>query len=115
VVLRASWPFAPRMRTLVICAARVHLLAFGSSAPAHREHGRRQAGPLHLDLRRGLVDLVNVFGCERDSERPEVLVQAFEFRGARDGHDPWLLRQEPGERYLRRRRALTLGPFADDI
>src|SRR3954447_2533748 len=41
--------------------------------------------------------------------RREVLVETVTLRGSRDRHDPRLLREQPGQRDLRRGRSLPLG------
>src|SRR4051812_5309567 len=41
--------------------------------------------------------------------RRDVLVETMTLRRARDRHNPWLLREQPGQRELRRGRAFPLG------
>ena len=72
-------------------------------------------GPLHRDLRGGGLDLAEVVGRELDRGGPEVLVQPMELRGARDGDDPGLLGEQPGERDLGGRRLLPLGDAAEQV
>src|SRR4051794_9379803 len=57
--------------------------------------------PFQLDLRRGSLDRVQIFRRQFNLQRPEVLIQAVELRCARNGNNPWLLRQQPRERNLR--------------
>ena len=72
-------------------------------------------GPLHRDLRGRGLDLAEVVGRQLDGRRPEVLLQAMQLRGARDGDDPGLLGEQPGERDLGRRRLLPLGDLAEQV
>jgi hypothetical protein len=53
------------------------------------------SGPLHRDLRGGLLDLGQIAGRQVDVDRSRVLVQALQPAGARDGNDPRLLCQQP--------------------
>src|SRR5215217_5702315 len=68
---------------------------------------RRIPIPLHCDLRDGVFDIVQIIEPQLDSSRSDVLLQAMQLRGAGDRHDPRLLRQQPGERDLRRGRPLA--------
>jgi hypothetical protein len=45
----------------------------------------------------------------------EILLEPMQFRGARDRHDPRLLREQPSERDLGGRRMLARGDGADEI
>ena len=54
----------------------------------------------------GALDLAQIVGRQLHVNRAEVLLQAVQLGGARDRHDPRLLRQHPGQRDLRRRRLL---------
>jgi hypothetical protein len=45
----------------------------------------------------------------------DVFLQARKLRGAGDGNDPWLLRQQPGQRDLSRCRLLPLGDLAQQV
>ena len=65
---------------------------------------------LHGDLRGGAFDLAKVVRRELHVCCSDVLLEAFQFRGAWEGNDPWLLREQPRERDLSRRRLL---PFSD--
>ena len=56
----------------------------------------RIAVAFHGDLRGGGVDALEIIGCELDRSRGDVLLEAVELGGARDRHDPRLLRQQPG-------------------
>ena len=62
--------------------------------------------PLHGDFRNGVLDVPAIVGRELDRRRADVLFEAVELGGAGDRDDPWLLRQQPGERDLRGRHAL---------
>src|SRR6185436_797784 len=53
-------------------------------------------------------------GCELDCRRSQVLFQALQLPGARDGNDPRLLGKQPGKRYLRRSRFLPLRALAKE-
>ena len=65
---------------------------------------RGVAGPLHRDLGDGAIDLAQVVGRQLDGGCAEVLLQAMQLGGAGDRNDPGLLRQQPGQGDLRRRR-----------
>src|SRR5258706_6893428 len=67
----------------------------------------RVAITLYGDLGNGILDVPEVISRELDGCRVDVLPETVERGGAGDRNDPWLLRQEPGERDLRRRRALS--------
>jgi hypothetical protein len=68
-----------------------------------------------LDLVQGLADLAKVLGRQLHVGRRHVLLQASHLRRTGDGDDPGLLRQEPGERDLRRRRLLLRGDRAEAL
>ena len=70
---------------------------------------------MHRDLRGGAFDGAQIVGGEFDRSRAEVLVQPFESAGARDGHNPRLLRQQPGQRDLGGRGVLLLRDAASGI
>ena len=70
---------------------------------------RRVAIALHRDGGERLVDLAKVLGLELDAGGADVFLEAVQLGGAGDRHDPRLLRQQPGERDLRRRRAASRG------
>src|SRR5438128_2133709 len=55
---------------------------------------------LYLDLRRGAVDRAELVGRQLDVGCSEVLLEAVQLRGARNRHDPRLLREQPRERDL---------------
>jgi hypothetical protein len=58
------------------------------------------ARPLHRDLGSRAIDLAEVVERQFNVNRSEVLFEAMQLRGARDGDDPRLLCEEPGERDL---------------
>src|ERR1039458_1045491 len=64
----------------------------------------RIARALQRDLVGGGVDFTEVVWCEFDGNCSEVFEQARQLRCARNGNNPWLLRQQPGERDLSRGR-----------
>lgn len=64
-----------------------------SFAPASR-------GTHDLDPRGGTLDFAEIIEGEIDGGGTDVLLQAAQFRRARDRHDPWLLLQQPGQRNL---------------
>jgi len=64
----------------------------------------RVPGSLHRDLGEGAVNVAEIIGRQFDASRSDVLVQPVRLRGPGDRHDPRLLRQQPGNRDLSRRR-----------
>ena len=64
------------------------------------------ANPRRVLSTSSTLNTCKVAGSQLDAGRTQVLLQAMEFRGARDRHDPGPLRKQPGERDLRRRRIL---------
>src|SRR2546422_1756435 len=66
----------------------------------------RITSSLHRDLRGGALDLAEVVRRQCDVGCSEILLQAVQLRGSRNGHDPRLLRQHPGESDLSRGRVL---------
>src|SRR5436190_2828116 len=89
--------------------------SFSQSAVDHALRALGVALALHRDRRRCCVDLTQVVRRELDVDRAEVLFQAVDLRGARDGHDPRLLREHPRERELRGRHALPRRDGADQL
>src|SRR6188508_1573662 len=80
------------------------------STPSAIDHpllGLRIAGALRGDLRCGGLDLPQVFMSELDIGCGEVLLEAVQLRRPGDRDDPRALRKDPGERDLRRGRALA--------
>jgi hypothetical protein len=59
--------------------------------------------------------LSQIFGGKLQVRRRDVLVQAMDLRRARDGNDPGLLRQQPGERYLSGRGLLLPGDLVEQV
>ncbi|HTU21809.1 MAG TPA: hypothetical protein VMG10_27470 [Gemmataceae bacterium] len=70
---------------------------------------------MHCDLGSGVVDLAEIVGRKLDGSRPDVLVQAMQLRGSRYWHHPRLLGKQPRERYLSRRRLLSLRDPAEQL
>src|SRR4029079_9398548 len=70
---------------------------------------------VHLDLGELPVDLAQILRRQLDVGGAEVLLQAMKLRGARDGYDPGLLRQQPRDRDLRRGRLLALRNAREQI
>jgi hypothetical protein len=68
------------------------------------------AGALQRHLRGRTLDVVEIAWRQLDGRRAEVLLEPVPLRRARDGHNPWSLRQQPREGDLSRRRLL---PFAN--
>ena len=53
--------------------------------------------------RQGIIDGRNIIPGELDIGRADILFDAVQLGRARDGNDPWLLREHPGQRELRGR------------
>ena len=85
------------------------------SQPGHFFHVLGISFALDLNLLSGLVDLAQVFGREFDVDGAKVFFQAMQFRGAGDGYDPRLLRQQPGQRDLGGRCLLVRGDAGEQI
>ena len=86
-----------------------------SSAIDHGLGGGGIARAFDLDTVGRARDFREIFGAELDRGGVDILLQPVELGRARDRHDPGLLREQPGERDLRRRRALALRDRADQI
>jgi hypothetical protein len=78
------------------------------SATDQRRQFRGIAVSLHLDKGEGIADLAQIVGRQFDGCRADVLVQAMQLRGARNGNDPGLLRQQPSQCDLRGRGILAI-------
>src|SRR5450432_3225915 len=89
---------------LVSCLKSRHLL-----------QALRIARPLRFDVGRGSFDLTKIVRSKLDFGGSDVFFEAIQFRGARDGNDPGLLRQQPGQRDLGRGGFLLLGKGAEQI
>src|SRR5437870_6255144 len=68
----------------------------------------RIASSLHRGLGKGAVNLAKIVATQLDVSRAKILFQTMQFRGARYGHNPRLLGEQPRERDLRRRFLLLL-------
>src|SRR6266516_6659453 len=68
----------------------------------------RIASSLHRGLGKGAVNLAKIVATQLDVSRAKILFQTMQFRGARYGHNPRLLGEQPRERDLRRRLLLLL-------
>src|SRR5579885_165510 len=75
----------------------------------------RVARTLHLDLRGGVLDLAQILGAQLHARRTQILFEALQLGRAGNRHDPRLLRQQPGQRDLGRRRALALRDSAQQL
>src|SRR5688500_10032489 len=67
------------------------------------------------ELRSALLDFAEVCGRELQGGAAQVLLQALELGRAGDRNDPPLLREEPRECDLRRRRALSRGDRGEQL
>ncbi len=94
----------------LISSVIVNLSMFQRSTRACRMG--RVTMPFHDDLRNGILDRLQFFASQFDRRRTDVFLEAMQLRRARNGHDPRLPRQQPGQRDLRaglracRRRSL---------
>jgi hypothetical protein len=70
---------------------------------------------LHRDLRSRVFDVAEIALGEFDGGRPDVLLQAMQLRGARNGDDPGLLSEDPRQRDLGGRCLLPLSNLADQV
>src|SRR6266516_3346290 len=68
----------------------------------------RIASSVHRGLGKGAVNLAKIVATQLDVSRAKILFQTMQFRGARYGHNPRLLGEQPRERDLRRRLLLLL-------
>lgn len=71
--------------------------------------------PLHGDPGSGALDLPQVVGRQLDRCRPKVLFQPVPLRRTRDGDDPRLLAERPGQRDRGGRHLLPLGDLAEQF
>ncbi len=78
----------------------------GRSAPGGGHQMLGIALALDLNLGRGTLDFGEVLRCQLDVRRAEVFLQPMQLGSAGNRHDPRLLREQPSERDLRRRRLL---------
>src|SRR5882724_10323788 len=56
--------------------------------------------PVHRELRSGMIDLAQVFGCQLQADRSDVLIQALELARAGNRDYPRLFRKQPCKSYL---------------
>jgi len=70
---------------------------------------------LYRDSGDGTFDLSQVVGLELDGKCADVLIQAIQLPAARDGNNPWLLSEQPGERDLSRCRSLLFSDPGQQI
>ena len=70
---------------------------------------------LHRDLASSPCNCSEVRSRQRHRSRAEIFLEPVQLGGAGDRHDPRLLRQQPGQRDLRRRRLLRCGDLAEQI
>src|SRR5437667_10656574 len=75
----------------------------------------RIASSLHRGLGKGAVNLAKIVATQLDVSRAKILFQTMQFRGARYGHNPRLLRKQPCEGDLRRCCLLPFCDFAKQI
>ena len=73
------------------------------------------AGTLHINLRNRAFDIAQIGGRQLDARPAYILSQPALLRRARDRHDPRPLRQQPGQRYLRRGHLFLLGDIAKHL
>ena len=70
---------------------------------------------MDFDLRRCDIDLLQIVGGEINPRATEIFLEPVEFRGSWDRDDPGFLRQQPGERDLRRCRVLSFGKCSQPV
>ncbi len=97
-----------RQRVSSLYSASLMSLLDSRLAVDHSLRALRVASPLHRDLRRGAVNVVQVCLAELNGRRREILLQAMQFRRPWNRHDPGLLGKQPGECDLGGRRLLAL-------
>ncbi len=76
---------------------------------------RRVTVALHVDMCQRCLDLTKVVSAQLDIDGADVLLQARQLGGARNRHDPRLLRQQPRQCDLRRRGALAGGDATEQV
>ena len=67
------------------------------------------------DACRGCVDVAQVIRCELHVGRADVLLESIQSAGARDGDDPRLLGEQPGERNLCTSRVLPRADVREEV
>src|ERR1044071_9297839 len=69
--------------------------------PAHQAFMKlRITRALKLDMRGGVLNFAEIFRRQFDVQGSQILVEATQMGCAGYRNDPWLLRQQPGERDL---------------
>src|SRR4051812_1060685 len=94
-----------------MCAAQCLL----TSSPNEACVSFRVTRALRMKLRSTLVDLGEIFGRKLQCRAAQVLVEALELGRAGDRNDPRLLREQPGERDLCWRGALSRRDRAEQL
>src|ERR1051326_3961554 len=67
------------------------------------------ASATHSDFRDRVLDLVEILRSQLDHRCADVFFETLELARTGNRNDPWLLREKPGQRDLRRRRILVRG------
>src|SRR4051794_15788690 len=104
VVLRANCSLAPRISTRAMSLPSYTRLQVGRIAVA-----------LHRDVGQGGFDLAQIVRTQLDGCPANILLETVQLGGAGDRHDPGLLSEQPGERYLCRRRVLARRDLAQHV
>ena len=94
---------------------RAHRSSSFGLTVAHLLDVIRIAIAVNFHGRGGGFDVAKIAGGKFESGRADVFFQAVQFRGAGDGNDPRLLREQPRERDLRRRRFFPLRDLVKQI
>src|SRR5579862_7870994 len=85
------------------------------SESRHFQHGFRKAGSFELQHGRTFVNLLEVRLAQLNVQRAEILFESMQLGGSWNRHNPWLLRQQPGECNLCRRRAFAFCDGLDQL
>jgi hypothetical protein len=72
------------------------------------KHLLRITGTLDFDGGGHGSDLIEIVRCERHGERSQILIETVELPRAKQGDDPWLLGEQPGEGDLRWGRLMPI-------
>ena len=89
--------FVLMFSALPLCSYSVHA---ADSASGHLQCSFRKAGSFELQSGRSFVDLLEVVFGQIDVHCEEILLEPMELGGSWNRHDPWLLRQQQGERVV---------------